>query len=118
MIYIIKRASDRLFEKESPCEEAIKKTFENWHERSCTEEYFDEHYSPKLGLWRSKGINHTTTLDGNIIRQIEDVILWSIEINTLEDLHKLIDKYGTLIIDNGDSINKTPTITIYDDYME
>jgi hypothetical protein len=49
---------------------------------------------------------------------MEDNLLYIIDINTLEDLHKLIDKYGTLIIDNGDSINKTPTITIYDDYME
>jgi hypothetical protein len=118
MIYIIKRASDHFIKKESPCEEAVLRPFENWQERSCTEEYFNEHYSQRLGLWRSKGINHTTTLDGNIIRQIEDKLLYIIDINTLEDLHKLIDKYGTLIIDNGDSINKTPTITIYDDYME
>jgi hypothetical protein len=88
MIYIINRASDHFIKKESPCEEAVLRPFENWQERSCTEEYFNEHYSQRLGLWRS------------------------------EDLHKLIDKYGTLIIDNGDSINKTPTITIYDDYME
>jgi hypothetical protein len=116
MIYIINRASD--FRNKRPCEEAVLRPFENWQERCCTEEYFDEHYSQRLGLWRSKGINHTTTLDGNIIRQIEDKLLYIIDINTLEDLHKLIDKYGTLIIDNGDSINKTPTITIYDDYME
>jgi len=68
MIYILKRASE--YNEKSPCEEAVLRPFENWQERSCTEEYFDEHYSPKLGLWRSKGLNHTTTLDGNITQRI------------------------------------------------
>lgn len=118
MIYIIKRASDRLFEKESPCEEAIKKPFANWDTRRCTEESYNNRFALKHGTWKSKGKNHTLTEDGYISRQMEDNLLYIIDINTLEDLHKLIDKYGTLIIGNGDSINKTPTITIYDDYME
>jgi hypothetical protein len=118
MIYIINRASDHYIKKESPCEEAIEKAFENWDTRLCTEESYNNRFALKHGTWRSKGKNHTLTEDGYITRQMEDNLLYIIDINTLEDLHRLIDKYGTLIIDNGDSRNKTPTITIYDYYME
>jgi hypothetical protein len=116
MIYIIKRAS--IDKNKRPCEEAIQKPFANWDTRYCTEESYNNRYALKQGNWRSKGKNHTLTKGGYITRQMEDKLLYIINIKTLEDLHKLIDKYGTLIIDNGDSINKTPTITIYDDYME
>ena len=116
MIYIIKRAS--VFGEESPCEEAIKKPYENWHTRCITEDYFNENFSLKQGTWRSIGKNHTITNEGYITRQLDDKLLWSIEINTLEDLHKLINKYGTIIIEDQDSNTKVPTITIYDDYIE
>jgi hypothetical protein len=116
MIYIIKRAS--IDENKRPCEEAIEKPFENWDTHCCTEESYNNRFAWYQGTWRSKGKNHTLTEDGYITRQMEDNLTYIININTLEDLHKLILKYGTLIIDNGDSINKTPTITIYDDYIE
>jgi hypothetical protein len=116
MIYIIKRAS--IDKNKRPCEEAIKKPFANWDTRYCTEESFNNRFALKHGTWRSIGKNHTLTEDGYITRQMEDNLLYIIDINTLEDLHKIINKYGTLIIENGDSINKTPTITIYDDYIE
>ena len=45
-------------------------------------------------------------------------MLWSIEINSLKDLNKFIEKYGTIIIEGPDNKNKAPTITIYDDYIE
>ena len=116
MIYILKRASE--YNEKSPCEEAVLRPFENWQARSCTEEYFDEHYSPKLGLWRSKGLNHTTTLDGNIIRQMEDVIQWSIEINTIEELHQFVKKYGNIVIYENYGNHNADCINIYDTYIE
>lgn len=116
MIYIIKRVSG--YRDESPCEEAIKKPFENWHTRSCTEDSYNERFSLKQGTWRSIGKNHTITNEGHITRQLNDEMLWSIEINSLKDLNKFIEKYGTIIIEGPDNKNKAPTITIYDDYIE
>lgn len=116
MIYIIKRVS--CYNDESPCEEAIKKPFENWQTRAYTEDSFNERFSLKQGTWRSIGKNHTTTKEGYITRQLNDEMLWSIEVNSLEDLDKFIQKYGTIIIEGPDNKNKAPTITIYDDYIE
>ena len=42
---------------------------------------------------------------------------WYIDINSLEELLKLIKKYGDLIIQEDDNI-KNPLIMIYDDYIE
>ena len=116
MIYIIKRASTD--KDESPCEEAIKIPFENWQTRCTTEDSFNERFSLKQGTWKSIGKNHTITKEGYITRQLNDEMLWSIEVNSLEDLDKLIEKYGSIIIEGPDNKNKAPTITIYDYYME
>lgn len=42
---------------------------------------------------------------------------WYIDINSLEELLKLIKKYGDLIIQEDDN-NKNFLIMIYDDYIE
>ena len=83
MIYIIKRASG--YHDLSPCEEAIKRPFENWHTRGITEDSYNERFSLKQGTWRSIGKNHTITNEGYITRQLNDEMLWSIEVNSLED---------------------------------
>lgn len=53
--------------------------------------------------------------------------LWSIELNSLEELHKFIDKYGEVVIYNyyNDFLHhktvryeNTPYILIYDNYIE
>ena len=46
---------------------------------------------------------------------------WTIELNTLEDLHDLIDKYCEVIVFNPDKRGwgfRLPTIEIYDTYRE
>lgn len=43
---------------------------------------------------------------------------WTIEINTLEDLMKLYNKYGDLIIQKHYDIKNMQEIVIYDDYVE
>jgi len=45
---------------------------------------------------------------------IDGRTFWTIEINTLEELNYLAEKYGEIIISMGD----TPSIEIYDDYRE
>jgi hypothetical protein len=115
MIYIINRASD--LGNKRPCEEAKKKSFIYWDTYFCTEESYNERFSKENGNWRSKGKNHTVTSEGHITRAYEKM-LWTIEINNLEDLNKLNEKYGSLIIETPDYYNKTHSITIYDDYIE
>jgi hypothetical protein len=97
MIYIVKRASE--YKGESPCEEAIKRPFS----------------------YLVKNLLH----DGSYVYREDFIMLWSIEINSLEDLHKFIDKYGSLVINNKYKAyidNKYTdiialSILIYDDYI-
>jgi hypothetical protein len=119
MIYKVDRTScfSSCLEKEKPCSEAKIREFEFWHTRTCNEQEFDKNHSNREGLWRSKGKNHTITKEGYITRQQENRECWSIEINTLEELQKFIDKYGRIIIYYDQSI-KANVIKIYDDYRE
>lgn len=43
---------------------------------------------------------------------------WYIEINTLEELENLKNKYGDIILTVANYDNKIPKILIYDDYIE
>lgn len=43
---------------------------------------------------------------------------WYIDIDSIEDLEKLKDKYGELILTTAGYDNKIPKIIIYDDYIE
>lgn len=114
MIYVLRRTS--VFD-DKPCDEAIKRSFENWSSRSCTEEYFNQCFSASEGLWRSKGKNHSL-IDGGITRQNDNVEKWSIEINTLEELTAFIDKYGSIVIRADWDDPNAKMIEIYDDYRE
>lgn len=115
MIYIIERTS--CYNDKAPCEEAVKRSFERWYTPSCSEEEFNKRFSAKQGLWRSKGKNHTLTEEG-VTRIEREEELWSIEINSLDELQKLSEKYGELIIKAPDYGLKAPSIEIYDDYRE
>jgi hypothetical protein len=111
MKFKITRTSE--WNEKSPCEEAKQGMGKVYDERTCTEEYFDlnlaKHYN---GLkWKERGSEHTVLPNGNIKRRLEDSPYWTIEINTLEELIALSEKYGEIILD-GDSIE------IYDDYRE
>ena len=109
MIYKVTKTSD--WQNKKPCAGAVKRPFENWETRTCTEKYFDRHFGENEGLWRSQYKNHRIDSEGYIERQRPDEMLWSIEINTLEELQSFIEKYGRIIMD-WDSIE------IYDGYRE
>lgn len=110
MKYIISRTSS--YDKK-PCKEAFKYPHEIWHTRTCTEVEFNEKFADREGLWRSKGKNHKVTKEGYITRQEKDKEMWTIEINSLEELHNLSEKYGLLTYNSPSS-----AIEIYDDYRE
>ena len=43
---------------------------------------------------------------------------WSVEINTLEQLHQFIDKHGSIVITDSADNYINPHIIIYDSYIE
>ncbi len=116
MKYIVKRTSE--WDDKKPCEEAFLHPVAIFHERTCTEEYFDSHFAAREGKWRSKGKNHSIPKKGHILRQEDDKDMWVIEINTLEELNDFVRKYGECIIKDSDYSTQIPEIEIYDDYRE
>ncbi len=118
MLYTIKRTSI-YDDKVSPCEKAFKAKHEYWHTRTCTEDEFNKRFSDREGMWRSKGKNHSTLNDGQYItRQEKDAELWSIEINSIEELMAFVAHNGEIIIKPEGYNTKSPEIEIYDDYRE
>lgn len=115
MKYIVTRTSSF---GNKPCRKAFKAYHEKWHTRTCTEEYFNEHFSKNEGIWRENGKNHHITKEGYIKRQEEDQLLWTIEINTLEELNSFIKKYGEVVITENKCDSESMGIEIYDDYRE
>jgi hypothetical protein len=116
MIYTVSRTS--LWNNEKPCEEAVERPFENWDIRKWSEERYDCEFGERQGVWKSKGRNHRITEEGYIARQLDDVIYWSVEINSLEELEIFIKKYDKAVIQKGGQIRNILDIEIYDDYRE
>jgi len=88
------------------------------HCRTCSEQEFNEKFSNREGMWRSKGKNHRVNSDGHIERD-EDASGWFIEINSLDGLLALSAKEGELVVcSEGHDVKDHPTIEIYDDYRE
>ena len=118
MIYLITRTSAYNYCGETvnrPCEEAFEKLCRRFQIRTCIdEEEFNTKYSYDEGLWKSKGKNHKIVAEG-IQRELEPVLRWCINIKTIGQLNKFINKYGEIIISQDDNMKK---IEIYDTYRE
>ena len=114
MKFRITRTSGNYFDEKKPCEKAVKGTYLYTHTRTCNEEAYNQKYSHREGLWRSKGINHRVNDIGYIQREDEREG-WLIEINTLEELIELVEKEGAIVVSKEDP---QPEIEIYDDYRE
>lgn len=108
MDFIINKTS--LWGDERPCDEAFEKRVPNWHERTCTEEYYNKKFAEhEGGKWRDKGTNHKC---GETIKRREgNKTVWVVKIKTLEELVKFAKKHGKLVFDNT-------CIEIYDGYRE
>ena len=120
MKFIIKRTS-KWSDDEQPCEEAVPSKVPHYDER--TFKSFEAHDKQLKEVWTSRGTEHKLLYGplGGVIgisRRLEDIKAWEIEINTLEELMTLYNKYGELIINTPWSNHVTPQIEIYDDYRE
>ena len=63
-------------------------------------EEFDKLYGKTEGSWFSVGSNHRVGRDGYIIRDIGTRDVWTIAINSLEELMSFIAKYGAVVVDD------------------
>lgn len=113
MKFQIRRTS--IFDDERPCDEAIKdkiiftdvRNVDNPNKLTCM----------TADKWYKQGTNHRI-INGNIARDLDKRDCYMIEINTLEELLELKNKYGDLIINTSYIDRKTHSIEIYDNYRE
>lgn len=113
--FIVKRTS--VWDEEKPCDEAYRFMPKYvWHERTCTEEYFDENFSFKEGKWLSKGTEHQKTNNGKWIKRKEKTKeeVWVVDILDVLSFSK---KYGDIIVSSYSRYD-IPTLEIYDIYRE
>ena len=120
MKFIIKRTSG--LANSSPCVEAKEEQVVRIETRTPfhSPEEFDKKFAYREGSWLSVGTNHRIDKNGYICRDCEMMNVWTIEINSIEELIALSRKYGEIIItDHYLDINDMhPTLEIYDDYRE
>ena len=119
MKFIIRRTS--VWGNSSPCAEAKEEQVVETETRTLhSPEEFDKKFADREGSWLSVGTNHRIDRNGYICRDRKKMNVWTIEINSIEELIALSRKYGEIIItDHYLNINDMhPTLEIYDDYRE
>ena len=118
MKFIVRRVSE-WNDEVSPCEEAKRDSIVRVETRTClSPEEFDERFAKREGKWLSVGTNHRVNEKGWIVRDYGLIDVWSVEINTFEELMNFCDKYGDIVIGQYMWNNAYKEILIYDDYIE
>jgi hypothetical protein len=112
MKFIVKRTS--VWDNKQPCDEAILEKVPNYDQRNFKSP--EEHDLCLKEKWFSRGTEHSINTRG-IVRRLEDIDIWVININSLEELLSFYKKYGQLVISSS-YFNRQPEIEIYDDYRE
>lgn len=93
-----------------PCDEAISMTTVRIDERGVDDPAkIRAYYGENTDWWYSNGRNHRVE-NGHIKRDFDDEA-WYVEISSLDELMKFIDKYGCIVV-------SLSSIEIYDDYRE
>lgn len=119
MKFIIMRTSE--WGDSSPCAEAKEDQVVGIETRTFrTPEEFDKRFAAREGAWLSVGTNHRIGRDGYICRDRDMMNVWTIEVNSIEELVALSRKYGEIIVADHylSSNDEYPTLEIYDDYRE
>jgi len=103
-----------------PCEEARleeKATYLDYRTAPTIEEARKESWFQD---WWENGTNHREDKEKKMIVAERPSIgkVWSVEINSLEELLAFYKKYGALVITEGDNLEIPMEIEIYDDYRE
>jgi len=121
MKFKVSRASDYNHsseEKVKPIEIAKPEKIELIDVRIWTEEKFNEKFGKDS--WRSEGSNHRILENDYIARDTGRFVdVFTIDVNTLEDIINLIKSEGDIVIGDDRSYKGIDGhITIYDDYLE
>lgn len=118
MKFIIARAS--IWRDEgAPCDEAKRDSIVRVETRTLhSPEEFDDRFACREGKWLSVGSNHRVNKNGWITRDNGMIDVWSVEINTLDELIGFCEKYGDIVIRNCMWNESYKEILIYDDYIE
>lgn len=82
-------------------EGAVWEKYNHFDIRTCKDfEEFDRRFGKEEGTWLSKGVRHCINKDGHIQREWEDWSAgWFLEINSMEELIKLQEKYRQLVVE-------------------
>lgn len=120
MKFIVERASRGGCDgKQMPCEGAYLGSIIHVETRTLhTPEEFDAKFSHFEGKWISVGTNHRINKDGWITRDKGTVMVWFIEINTIDELIEFCNKNGDVVIEDCAWNTSHKKILIYDDYIE
>ena len=118
MKFIVSRTS--VWDKEKqPCEEAKRVSIVRVETRTLlTPEEFDRRFSQREGKWLSVGTNRRVNERGYITRDNGMIDVWSVELNTLEEIIEFCDKYDSVVIEHCIWNKAYKQIEIYDDYRE
>ena len=98
------------YSDESPCDEAFSGTYIPVDERTFKSPEEHDSRFPRETKWLDKWTNHRLTKVG-IARDMPPAPCWYVEINTLDELVAMSEKYGQLVLDGND-------LEIYDTYRE
>lgn len=116
MEYTVTRTS--LWSDEKPCEEAYLAIKASYQTRTCSEEEYNTRFAEREGgKWREAGSEHSVTEDGCIRRRNDDVQVWCVKIESIDEMNSFAGKYGPIVLDT-DCHTLLHSIEIYDDYRE
>ena len=120
MTFIVERASRYGCDGEqTPCDGAYLGSIIRVETRTLhTPEEFDDKFSKFEGKWISIGTNHRINKNGWITRDRGTVMVWFIEINTIDELIEFCNKNGDVVIEDCAWNTSYKKILIYDDYIE
>ena len=120
MKFIVERTS--IWDDAQPIEGTKKESIPNWDKRTCTEEYYNKHIAGTFGnetKWREKGTEHSKPTKNTIKRRLpDDITVWTIEINSLEEIMELAKINDIIIKTSNIFCYDLPVIEIYDSYRE
>ena len=120
MKFVVSKTSTGIDLFNAPCEEAKLDNIikvDKYYFRT-PEEYNKRNGFGNYKKWHEQGENHRTDKDGYIIRDNGLITVWTIELNTLDELIAFYNKYGEIIIQKCWLNESYMQIEIYDDYRE
>ena len=121
MKFIVIRTSSCYDNDIPPCPEAKLESVPNWY--YCTFKTEEEYNSRVGGRWCNSGTEHGLWY-GGIKRRIQDVNVWTIELDTMDDLLEFCKKNNNRVIittvyePNYRHPLEYPQLEIYDNYRE